>query len=118
MNNPNKFLNKLFEVQVTTHVMHLQTTNYNDHKVLGEFYEAMLGFSDEFAEQYQSNMGEIITQVGSIEVREASQPISYIEDFKTILEEVHSECELITVKLVLESILTCVNKTLYLLKLE
>lgn len=114
----NEVLNKLFEMRDVSHIAHLQTTNYNDHKVLNKLYNSIVGLADEFAEQYQGYTGEIITNIGSISTREGVKMISYLKECTKKLEEYHSQCEIIGVKLVIESVLTLLASTLYLLKLE
>ena len=118
MKEPNKFLNFLFELRDTTHVLHLQTSNYNDHKVLNEFYDGILEQADCFAEQYQGITGETISNIGTIVIKETVDPISYLKDAYGIITEHHKDCEYINVKIVLETILQLIAKTLYLLKLE
>lgn len=118
MKEPNKFLNFLFELRDTTHVLHLQTSNYNDHKVLNEFYDGILEQADCFAEQYQGITGEIIANIGTISIKETVDIISYLNDANTIVLDYHKNCEYINVKIVLETILQLISKTLYLLKLE
>jgi hypothetical protein len=114
----NKMLNLLFEMRDVSHIYHLQTNNYNDHKVLNEFYDSIVDLADEFAEQYQGTTGEIITSIGSISIKEGVIIDKYLIQKRDEILSYHSECEHITVKLVIESVLTLLNKTLYLLKLS
>lgn len=115
---PNEVLNKYFEMRDNTHVVHLQTDSYSQHKTLNKFYDNIVDLADEFAEQYQGITGERIANVGNIKMYEGVKIDTYLKDCKGVIEKYHSECELITVKLVLESTLTLINSTLYLLKLN
>jgi DNA-binding ferritin-like protein len=113
----NKVLNKLFELRDVTHIAHLQSNNYNEHKILNEFYDVIVDLADEFAEQYQGNTGTIITKIRSINTMEGTKMVSYLKSAKEYFTDIREKCEMITVGLVIESVLTQLNKTLYLLSL-
>jgi hypothetical protein len=50
---------KCFNARTDAHVLHLQTRNYAEHVALAEFYEAIVGLADSFAESYQGQYGVI-----------------------------------------------------------
>jgi len=49
----------LFLARDLTHRAHLKTTSYAQHVALNEFYDAIVGFADTFAETYQGMKGII-----------------------------------------------------------
>ena len=50
---------RLFHARTAAHVAHFQTRSYAEHKALNEFYDAIVGATDEFAETYQGIFGLI-----------------------------------------------------------
>lgn len=71
------FTAKLFEIEVTTHIAHAQTTSYAKHIALNSLYEDIVGLRDRFIESYQGKYG-IITNYSKIEVKEGLDMITYI----------------------------------------
>lgn len=114
----NKILNLLFELRDNTHVAHLQTKNYNDHKVLNKFYDGILCLADEFAEQYQGFTGTIITNIGSLTLREGVQVDSYLKEARGVFTDKLEECNIPSIKPIFENIIALINSTLYLLNLD
>ncbi len=114
---PNEILNKYFEMRDNSHIVHLQTNSYEQHKTLNKFYDSILDLGDEFAEQYQGCMNTRITNVGNIKVIEGVNIISYLKDCKLYFENIHKKCELLPVKVTIESTIQEITKTLYLLTL-
>ena len=49
----------LFLARDLTHRAHLKTNSYAQHVALNEFYDAIVGFADTFAETYQGMKGII-----------------------------------------------------------
>jgi len=54
-----KILNKLFESREVTHVMHLSSKSYANHKALETYYEGIVDLIDLLAEAYQGQYGLI-----------------------------------------------------------
>lgn len=73
-----EFTSKLFELQVITHIAHLQTTSYAQHKALNEVYDAIVSLSDRFIESYQGKFG-IITGYKSFTIREGFDMVTYLK---------------------------------------
>ena len=80
------FLTLLFEIEVNTHIMHLQTTSYSQHKALQKVYEDIVDFRDRFAEAYQGEFG-IIKGYKNINVVEGLDPVKYLESCCVQIEE-------------------------------
>lgn len=52
-----EFILTLFHAQSNTHILHLQTRSYAEHKALQEFYEEVGDLADTYAEAYQGKYG-------------------------------------------------------------
>ncbi len=114
----NEVLNKLFEMRDNTHIAHLQTKSYAEHKALNKFYDSIVDLADDFAEQYQGATSEIITRVGNISIKEGVMIVPYLKDCLSYFNQLHSQCDIISLRVVIESILLTITKTLYLLNLK
>lgn len=54
-----KLISLLFNARTNTHIAHLQTTSYAQHKALNEFYDGVVDLADRFAESSQGSIGII-----------------------------------------------------------
>jgi len=54
-----KLVSLLFNARTNTHIAHLQTTSYAQHKALNEFYDGVIDLADRFAESAQGSIGII-----------------------------------------------------------
>jgi len=54
-----KLISLLFNARTNTHIAHLQTTSYAQHKALNEFYDGVIDLADRFAESAQGSIGII-----------------------------------------------------------
>jgi len=45
-----QFVVFLFNIRTVAHVMHLRTESFAEHKALNDFYDAVVGLADRFAE--------------------------------------------------------------------
>lgn len=75
-----QFVVVLFHAGTNTHLMHLQTKSYSQHKALGHFYEAIVDLADKYAEAYQGCYGIIETYPQSY--HGAVNPLTYLEKIK------------------------------------
>jgi hypothetical protein len=69
---------KMFEARQTAHECHLKTKSYAEHKALGEFYDNLLDFVDEFVETYQGQYG--ILSDYEFQTQSVSNPVEYLEE--------------------------------------
>ena len=71
-----EFFSKLFEMRDTSHLMHLATKSYAEHKALDDFYNGILDLTDSLIESYQGIYGlqEIV-----IPESKAQEPVSYLQ---------------------------------------
>jgi hypothetical protein len=75
--NIQEFGSLLFEIEVNTHIMHLQTTSYAEHKALNDVYEGIVGHRDSFLESYQGKYG-IVKGYKSIMLYEGKDCAEYL----------------------------------------
>jgi hypothetical protein len=64
-----QFISTLFASRTQAHVFHLQTPSFAAHKALNEFYDEIVGITDEIAESYQGKYG-IITGYSNVALQE------------------------------------------------
>jgi len=57
---PNELLITLLNAATITHVLHLQSRSYSEHKALGSFYSALPDLVDSVVEAWQGLHGEIL----------------------------------------------------------
>lgn len=110
-----EFANLLFELEVNTHIYHLQTKSYAKHMALGGFYDGIADLRDKFIEDYQGQYG-IIKNYGTVKVFEGLEPEKYLEarrkevsQFRLTLTEGFLQQDL-------DDILSLFSSTLYKLK--
>jgi hypothetical protein len=106
----------LKEAAVLTHFFHLASTNYNEHKVLNDFYDEINDLFDEFVEQYQGKYETIIFD-GSINIV-YTDAYSYIKSLSNFIESAKESFTESSIEDVLISVIKCTNKTLYLLNIN
>lgn len=56
-----QFVSISFEVRTVAHKLHLSSQSYAEHVALGEFYEALPGLVDKYAEVYMGLYGRVAT---------------------------------------------------------
>lgn len=54
-----EFIRMCLETRTAAHMLHLQTKSFAMHMALGEFYDGLLGLTDDLAETYQGQYGVI-----------------------------------------------------------
>jgi len=74
-----EFASLLFEIEVNTHIMHLQTTSFAQHSALNTVYQDIVNIRDRFIESYQGEYG-IIKGYKNIQINEGSDPYKYIQE--------------------------------------
>jgi hypothetical protein len=88
-----EFASLLFEIEVVSHVAHLQTTSFAQHMALNDLYTGMVDHRDAFIEAYQGEYG-IISGYSTISCKEGTDIVKYlkgacesVEAFKATLTE-------------------------------
>lgn len=105
----------LFEVEVNTHIMHLQTTSYSQHKALKQIYEGIVDLRDRMAEAWQGEFG-IIKGYRDIKVMEGADPVKYLEEVCEKTEEFHGSLKEPYLQSIVENIQEFLYSKKYLLK--
>jgi hypothetical protein len=76
--NCGEFLSSLFEITVVTHIAHLQTSSFSEHKALGELYDGLEDQLDAYAEAYQGEYG-IVKGYKDFKLSEGEDMVSYLK---------------------------------------
>lgn len=82
-----EYMSSLFEISVASHIAHLQTSSFAEHKALNELYDGITDQLDAYAEAYQGKFG-IIKGYKAFELHEGEDMISYLTG-KTASYEVY-----------------------------
>jgi len=83
----------LFLARDVTHSVHLNTRSYAKHKVLGKFYENVIGLTDDLAEAYQGRHG-LIGPITLHSAEKTSNVIEFLEDSLSKIEDLrYKVCE-------------------------
>lgn len=77
----------LFEKQV--HLWHLQTDDFNEHKILQGFYEGITALTDKLAESVTSMNGKIMVDENNERFFRNYEYNAVVEDFTTYSETVN-----------------------------
>lgn len=87
-----KAIGILFLSRTMSHMAHLKTTSYATHKALNEFYDSVIGLTDDLAEASQGQYGILdipfISMSGSIK-----DPIGMLQGHLKQLESTMSNCD-------------------------
>ena len=113
---PEIFFGVLFHSRDCMHLTHLQTMSFAEHKALNEYYDGILGLTDELIETYfgliGKRLGIKIPQAEYINSQaHLKQLYSYIESNRDIFEQSH-------IQNIIDEICALINKTQYLLTLS
>ena len=87
-----EFTSALFEIEVNSHIAHLQTSSFAEHKALDELYSGIVGLRDRFIEGYQGEFG-IVKGYKSFTINEGLNPITYIDKHCENFEEFRETLE-------------------------
>jgi hypothetical protein len=62
-----------------THIMHLQTESYAEHKALNEYYDSIGDLVDALIEAWQGKNGKLLLGYGTVEESyEGTKPLDYL----------------------------------------
>lgn len=76
----------LFLARDVTHVMHLNTKSYAQHKALNEFYSGIVDLADTFAEAYQGRKG-LLGVIPLQAAKKTSNIVAFLEDSMSTIED-------------------------------
>jgi hypothetical protein len=106
---------QLFHARTNAHVLHLRTRSFAMHKALNEFYEEVVGLTDNLAESYQGRYG--IQDYPELPYKQESDAVMMVRGLRRYIDDnreamcAHSELQN-----AIDEIVTLLNSTLY--KLE
>ena len=108
----------LFHSQTQTHIFHLQTTSFAEHKALQNYYEGIDELTDDLIESYQGKYG-IVTGYKGIKIMDYNgnnQTISYLEQLNEFVSQAFDSIEDTYIQNQLDSITQLIRSTIYKLK--
>lgn len=106
---------QLFHARTNAHVLHLRTRSYAAHKALNEFYDDVVGLTDDLAESYQGRYG--IQDYPELPYKQESDAVMMLRSLRRYIDENRMMmCEHSEIQNTIDEIVTLLNSTLY--KLE
>lgn len=81
------FVGMLFLARDVAHSAHLNTRSFAKHMALNDFYEAIPGLADKFAEAYQGKYG-LIGPVSLMSAKKTSSILEFLQDQADEIENV------------------------------
>jgi hypothetical protein len=79
------FVGTLFLARDVAHSVHLNTRSFSKHMALNEFYDAIVGLADKFAEAYQGRHG-LIGPIALMSAKKTGNIIEFLEDSLSDIE--------------------------------
>ena len=80
-----EYVSALMEIENVSHIAHLQTSSFAEHKALNELYDGIVDQFDAYVEAYQGKYG-IIKGYKSFKLEEGVVMISYLKEKMTAFE--------------------------------
>jgi len=111
-------LSKLLDSQRQTHIFHLQTKSFAEHKALQDYYDAIGDLVDGIAESAQGKYG-ILTGWKSLPTEEYQSNEQCITYLKSLLNDVASAYNIVKdtyIQNQLDEVTALINSTLYKLR--
>lgn len=109
-----KLIGTLFMSRTYSHMAHLATGSYSQHKALNKFYDNIVDLTDDLAEASQGYFGKLevpyINLMGNIK-----DPIGGMQMHLRAIEKLAMSCEEEYLKNIFQEIQALYRKTLYLL---
>jgi len=118
MENYAKLVSLLFHSRTQSHILHLQTSSFAEHKALNDYYDGIIDLVDGLIESYQGKYGVLrgYSNYSLLEYKDKDQVITY---FEALVNKVISLEEEITDSYILnqiDTVLELLESTLYKLK--
>lgn len=101
-----------------THVFHLQTQSFAEHKALNDYYDGIIPLFDGIVESYQGKYG-IIKNFKTFEIEQYQnneKTISYFNDLLNIIEENRNSVKDSYIQNQIDTVQELINSTIYKLK--
>ena len=110
-----EFGSALFELEVVTHIAHLQSGSYAEHMALNEVYTGIVDLRDRFLESYQGYYG-IVKGYKSFSISEGEDMILYLQGCVKKFDEYRKTLELGYLQQICDDILELLNSAIYKLR--
>lgn len=104
----------LLTMRDKAHLMHLKTQSYAQHVALGDFYESLLGLTDNVIESYQGIYG--LQDIKIEPFTELQDPVSELQKFYTEVESLKGNYAESWIVNEIDNISALTAKTLYKLR--
>lgn len=79
---PEIVIGQLFQSRDIIHIAHLQTTSYSEHKALNEYYDGILGLTDDIVESYFGTIGKRLNfKIPGSEYMNSKAHLTYMKDY-------------------------------------
>jgi DNA-binding ferritin-like protein len=112
-----EFVGMLLQSAVQTHVFHLMSSSYAQHKALGKFYEEIPDLVDSIAEILQGQEGKITSYPTTMTISNVYDPIGFLTDLRKKVETMRDAVSQSTNFMnQTDAILDLIDSTLYKLK--
>ena len=113
--NCGEFLSSLFEITVVSHIAHLQTSSFAEHKALNELYDGLTDQLDAYAEAYQGQYG-IVKGYKDFKLSEGEDMVSYLKKKVADIESYRGMLTEGYLQQLVDNILELINSTIYKLR--
>lgn len=114
-----QFVSTLLASRTQAHIFHLQTPSFAAHKALNDYYDEIVGVTDNLVESYQGKYG-IITGYGNIALQEYQSCEAIIVFFETLCMYVEKSRQLICqdsyIQNQIDEIVALIKSTIYKLR--
>jgi Family of unknown function (DUF5856) len=110
MSCPN-FIAQSFAVRTAAHLLHLSSSSYSQHVALGDFYEALAGLVDRYAEAYMGMNALVKSWPSKTPPNET--PTGLLEDYLEFVQAEQGEDESEALENILAEIEELTMRTLY-----
>jgi hypothetical protein len=113
--NTANFVLTLFHAVTNTHILHLQSRSYSEHKALGSFYEGLEDLTDTFVEAYQGKYG--IIENYPDEYTPPMQPLQYLVGLSGYVTEMRPQLATDSeLQNIIDEIAALIDRTIYKLR--
>jgi hypothetical protein len=118
MENCSKLISYLLHSINQTHIFHLQTTSYAEHKALCKYYEDVSDLVDGLVESYQGKYGIIrgYSAFGYNDYTDKNQTITYLDGICKTVETLRVNMPDSYLQNQVDTIIELIQSTLYKLK--
>ena len=111
-------VSRLLDSQRQTHIFHLQTKSFAEHKALQDYYDAIPDLVDNLVESAQGTLG-IITGWKSFETvdyQSSEQVINYLKNISNEIKSIYNSIKYTFIQNQLDEIDQLIHSTLYKLR--